>query len=131
MGVPDMITPISYALSYPRHMRTRLPPLNIEEIGALNFQKPDQERFRCLTLALSAAEEGGTMPAVLNGANEIAVESFLKGEIGFLQIPALIERTMEAHNSYPIKDINDVVEADIWARETAIRELSQLKSSRL
>lgn len=126
MGIPDMITPISYALSYPRHMRTQLQPLNIEEIGVLNFQKPDQQRFRCLALALSASEEGGTMPTVLNGANEIAVESFLKGEIGFLQIPALIERTMEAHSSFPIKAIDDVIEADNWARNTAKHEILKL-----
>jgi 1-deoxy-D-xylulose-5-phosphate reductoisomerase len=79
MGIPDMITPISYALSYPRHMETNLPSLRLEEIGALTFQKPDMERFKCLALAIEASEIGESMPAVLNGANEVAVESFLQG----------------------------------------------------
>jgi len=128
LGVPDMITPISYALSYPRHMETHLPPLEFDAIGTLNFWKPDMERFRCLELALSAAETGGSMPTVLNGANEIAVDSFLNGKIGFLQIPVLIEKTMEVHKTFSIHSIEKVMEADSWARDTAKKELLKLSA---
>jgi 1-deoxy-D-xylulose-5-phosphate reductoisomerase len=78
MGVPDMMIPIAYALSYPRHIKTGLPPLELEKVGSLSFEKPDLGRFKCLALALKAASAGGSMPAVLNGANEIAVDAFLK-----------------------------------------------------
>ena len=126
LGVPDMIIPISYALSYPRHRGRGLSPLELDRIGKLTFQKPDMKRFRCLGLALRAAEIGGSMPAVLNGANEIAVESFLEGKIGFLDIPDLIEKTMEIHQSFPINNIETVMEADRWARNTARRILPSL-----
>jgi 1-deoxy-D-xylulose-5-phosphate reductoisomerase len=114
-----MITPISYALSYPRHVDTPLRALDLEEIGTLRFMKPDTRKFRCLELALRAAEIGDSMPAVLNGANEVAVDLFLKGRIGFLQIPSLIERTMDAHRPFVIDRIEKVMEADAWARERA------------
>ena len=119
MGVPDMIIPISFALSFPHHLKTRVPPLELEKIGTLSFEKPDMKRFRCLDLALKAAEIGGSMPAVLNGANEIAVESFLKGNIGFLDIPDLIEKTMASHKDHPIDSIETVMEVDRWARDMA------------
>jgi len=119
MGVPDMIIPISFALSFPHHLKTRVPPLELEKIGILSFEKPDMKRFRCLDLALKAAEIGGSMPAVLNGANEIAVESFLKGNIGFLDIPDLIEKTMASHKNHPIDSIETVMEVDRWARDMA------------
>lgn len=119
MGVPDMIIPISFALSFPHHLKTRVPPLELEKIGILSFEKPDMKRFRCLDLALKAAEIGGSMPTVLNGANEIAVESFLKGNIGFLDIPDLIEKTMASHENHPIDSIETVMEVDRWARDMA------------
>jgi 1-deoxy-D-xylulose-5-phosphate reductoisomerase len=119
LGIPDMITPISYALSYPRHVDTPLRALDLEEVGTLRFMKPDTRKFRCLELALRAAEIGDSMPAVLNGANEVAVDLFLKGRIGFLQIPSLIERTMDAHRPFVIDRIEKVMEADAWAREKA------------
>ncbi len=119
MGVPDMIIPISFALSFPHHLKTRVPPLELEKIGILSFEKPDMKRFRCLDLGLKAAEIGESMPAVLNGANEIAVEAFLKGNIGFLDIPDLIEKTMASHESHPIDSIETVMEVDRWARDTA------------
>jgi len=119
MSVPDMIIPISFALSFPHHLKTRVPPLELEKIGTLSFEKPDMKRFRCLDLALKAAEIGGSMPAVLNGANEIAVESFLKGNIGFLDIPDLIEKTMASHKNHPIDSIETVMEVDRWARDMA------------
>lgn len=128
MGVPDMIIPISFALSFPHHLKTRVPPLELEKIGTLSFEKPDMKRFRCLDLALKAAEIGGSMPAVLNGANEIAVESFLKGNIGFLDIPDLIEKTMASHKSHPIDSIETVMEVDRWARDTARAKLVKMIS---
>ena len=121
LGIPDMITPISYALSYPRHVDTTLPALDLEQVGTLRFMKPDTGKFRCLELALSAAQIGESMPAVLNGANEVAVELFLQGRIGFLQIPTLIERTMKAHTPFVIDSIEKVMEADAWARQWAAK----------
>jgi 1-deoxy-D-xylulose-5-phosphate reductoisomerase len=119
MGIPDMRIPISYALSYPQHMRNELPPLELEQVGTLSFEKPDLKKFRCLALALEAAQMGGSMPCVLNGANEVAVESFLNGGIGFLHIPGLIEKTMEMHHVHAVDDLEAVMAADRWARETA------------
>ncbi|MFO7985231.1 MAG: 1-deoxy-D-xylulose-5-phosphate reductoisomerase [Desulfatiglandaceae bacterium] len=118
-GVPDMKIPIAYALCYPRHVGNGLSRLDLGKIGALTFEEPDLEKFKCLDLALKAAHEGGSMPAALNAANEIAVEAFLKGKIGFLDIPALIEKTMMAHQTRIIDSIEMVLEVDRWARETA------------
>jgi 1-deoxy-D-xylulose-5-phosphate reductoisomerase len=130
MGVPHMITPISYALSYPRHIENHLAPLQLDEIGTLNFEKPDMKRFKCLDLALQAGKTGQSMPTVLNAANEIAVEAFLEGHIGFLQIPLLIEKTMETHTPFAIDHIEAVMEADSWARRRAEEELQKLRICR-
>ncbi|MBI4620391.1 MAG: 1-deoxy-D-xylulose-5-phosphate reductoisomerase [Desulfobacterales bacterium] len=119
MGLPDMRGPISYALAYPERLPTELPSLNLLEIDKLTFDLPDEKRFPALRLAYRAVEEGGTMPAVLNAANEIAVEAFLNNKIGFTGIPNIIEQTM---NSYKVKEINtiqDALEADSWARMKA------------
>ena len=123
LGVPDMMIPIAYALSYPRHIKTGLPPLELEKVGPLSFEKPDLKRFKCLALALKAAAAGGSMPAVLNGANEIAVDAFLKEKIGFLDISKLIEQTMAAHTTHSIDRIESVMDADRWAREKTIANL--------
>jgi 1-deoxy-D-xylulose-5-phosphate reductoisomerase len=119
LGIPDMITSISYALSYPRHEDTALPALDLEQVGTLRFMRADTRKFRCLELALRAAEIGESMPAVLNGANEMAVELFLQGKIGFLRIPSLIEETMRAHSPFVIDSLEKVTEADAWARQRA------------
>ena len=86
------------------------------------------KRFRCLSLALKAAKKGGTLPVVLNGANEIAVDAFLNGMIGFLDIPDLIEKTMASHKNHPIDSIKTVMEVDRWARETARSKLEKMIS---
>ncbi|NLA74642.1 MAG: 1-deoxy-D-xylulose-5-phosphate reductoisomerase, partial [Deltaproteobacteria bacterium] len=112
MGVPDMITPISYALSYPEHLDTGRSGLNLEAIKNLHFYEPDPVKFRCLTLAVEALKEGQSMPAVMNGANEIAVASFLNREISFLQIPEVIEMTMSSHCLGRADTIEAVIEAD-------------------
>ena len=119
MGIPDMRVPISYALAYPDRLETGLPPLNLNEIHKLTFELPDEERFPALKLAYRALEEGGTMPAVLNAANEVAVEAFLGNKISFPQIPQIIERTMDCHRSKEINTIQDSLDADNWARAKA------------
>ena len=124
LGIPDMMIPISYALSYPRHVKNRLPRLELEDMSQLSFERPDIEKFRCLDLALKAAKTGDSMPAVLNAANEIAVEGFLKGKIGFLKIPDLIENVMGMHQPHPIDSIETVTGVDRWARDTAREFLS-------
>ena len=126
LGIPDMMTPISYALSYPRHVETGLPSVDFHKTGRLTFEKPDLKRFKCLDLALQAAETGDSMPAVLNGANEIAVALFLKGKIGFLQIPELIEKTMSAHRPFTINNIDEVIKADAIARDLTREALNNL-----
>ena len=123
MGIPDMMIPIAYALAYPRHIKTGLPSLDLVKAGPLSFERPDLERFKCLALALRAASLGGSMPTVLNGANEIAVDAFLNQKIGFLDIPEVIEKTMDAHEVQPIDRIASVMDADAWAREKTIENL--------
>ena len=119
MGVPDMTIPISYALSFPHHLKNQIPPLELEKVGMLSFEKPDMKKFKCLDLALKAGEIEGSMPTVLNGANEIGVEAFLEGKIGFLDISDLTEKTMAAHKKHPIDSVETVMEVDRWARKTA------------
>ena len=126
MACPDMSIPISYALSYPRHLHGELPSLDLLGIGKLSFEKPDKKRFRCLDLALTAANTGHSMPAVLSGANEIAVNAFLQGQIGFLEIPQLVEKTMERHEVFPIHTIDQALEADRWAQSMAKKILEQM-----
>ncbi len=126
MGIPHMMIPIAYALAYPRHIETGLPALELEKTGPLSFEKPDLERFQCLALALRAASAGGSMPTVLNGANEIAVDAFLNNKIGFLDIPKLIKKTMDAHETRAIDRIDSVMDADRWAREKALAYLTDL-----
>ena len=88
-------------------------------VTALTFALPDRQKFMCLDLAFEAGQIGGSMPAVLNAANEVAVDHFLEGRIGFLDIPMLIKKTMEAHRPFPIDSIEKVMEADRWARQAA------------
>lgn len=122
LGIPDMRVPISYALSYPERLPNKLPSLDLAGLKELTFDRPDLENFPCLRYAYEAARVGGTTPAVLNAANEVAVEAFLGGKIGFLEIPMVIEETMRLHSPLAVSVIEDVLKADIWAREKA-REL--------
>ena len=122
----DMRIPISYALSYPRHLKVELPSLDLIDIETLSFGRPDKKRFRCLQLALAAGKIGESMPAVLNGANEIGVNAFLEGKIGFLEIPQLIEKTMEKHEIFPLNSIEQAIEADQWAKSRAKEILREM-----
>lgn len=119
LGLPDMRTPISYAMRYPERMTLNLPSLDLTEIGRLTFVKPDHERFPCLRLGYEALGIGGTMPATMNAANEIAVDAFLHGGIRFVDIPEIIQSTMEAHAPCEIDSLEVALEADRSAREKA------------
>ncbi len=119
LGEPDMRVPIQYALTYPKRVKNPFPRIDFTQRSTLTFEQPDTETFRCLALAYRALHTGGTLPAVLNGANEIAVERFLQGGLSFLEIPALIERTMDAYTVKYEYTLEDLLEADAWARTFA------------
>jgi len=119
LGLPDMRTPISYAMRYPGRMPLELPSLDLTEIGTLTFCKPDHDRFPCLGLGYESLRIGGTMTAAMNAANEIAVEAFLNGGIRFTDIAEIIHSTMELHTTKDIETLEDALEADRWAREKA------------
>ena len=117
LGIPDMRVPIAYALTYPDRFECDLPSLDLTTMGNLTFEAPDFERFPCLRLAIDAMEIGKTMPAVLNAANEIAVQAFLEELISYKDIAELIRMVMQNHNPSPLKELQDVLIADRWARE--------------
>jgi len=119
LGLPDMRTPISYAMRYPERMPLDLPSLDLTEIGKLTFCKPDHDRFPCLGLGYESLRVGGTMPATMNAANEVAVEAFLNGGIRFIDIAEIIRSTMEAHQPREVESLDDALETDRWAREKA------------
>ncbi len=123
MGVPDMKVPISYALTYPNRVENGFEKLDITKVGTLTFEEPDTETFECLSLAYKAIKAGGTMPAVLNAANEIAVAAFLKGSIGFMDIPRIIKNTMENHKVIHNYNIDELLAADSWGRSYAAKIL--------
>ncbi|MBM4341148.1 MAG: 1-deoxy-D-xylulose-5-phosphate reductoisomerase [Deltaproteobacteria bacterium] len=119
MGIADMRIPISYTLSFPQRMDLKLNPLDLSQAGPLTFSPPDPEKFPCLRLAYQSIEIGETMPAILNAANEVAVNGFLEGWIKFTDIPILIQRVMEEHEVKTVRTIEDILRADQWAREKA------------
>jgi 1-deoxy-D-xylulose-5-phosphate reductoisomerase len=120
LGHPDMRVPISYALHHPERVDVpAIRPLDLAEVGALTFERVDDEAFRCLRLARDAAAEGGTAPCVLNAANEVAVHAFLNGRLPFLGIPAVIEATLDRLGSQPIRAFETLYEADREARSVA------------
>jgi 1-deoxy-D-xylulose-5-phosphate reductoisomerase len=119
LGLPDMRTPISYAMQYPERLSMDLPSLELTEIAKLTFCKPDHDRFPCLGLGYESLRIGGTMPATMNAANEVAVEAFLNGGIRFTNIAEIIRSTMDDHNPKDVETLEDALEADRWAREKA------------
>jgi 1-deoxy-D-xylulose-5-phosphate reductoisomerase len=122
LGCPDMRPPIQYALSYPERLpNPELPRLDWETIKELSFAPPDPDRFPCLKLAIEAGRRGGTYPAVLCGADEVAVELFLSGRIKFTDIARLVEQTLEEHQAIPHPTLDEILAADNRAREEVKR----------
>jgi len=118
LGTPDMKVPIQYALSYPDRIELDIKPLDLTMIKSLNFSKPDYMRFPCLKISYQCGIQGGTMPTVLNAANEIAVDAFLQGIIPFIGIENLIERVLNMHNYSINPTIEEIIDCDNWARIT-------------
>ncbi|MDK2847035.1 MAG: 1-deoxy-D-xylulose-5-phosphate reductoisomerase [Desulfuromonadales bacterium] len=121
LGIPDMKTPIAYALSHPNRLPLDLPALDLCSLRNLTFDDPDLERFPCLGLAYDALAMDGTAPAVLNAANEVAVDAFLNEEIAFLDIARIIGATLKGLKVKPLEHIDDVLRADLWGRREARR----------
>ena len=117
LGTPDMRLPIQYALCYPKRVQNNFERLDLFSMKDLTFERPDTDKFRCLKLCIDAAKTGGTMPTVMNAANEIAVAKFLAKEISFTRISELIEKTMLAYTVKYDVSIDNIIEADRWARE--------------
>jgi len=127
LGVTDMRLPIQYACSYPERWDAALPPLDLTRAGRLDFHAPARERFPCLDLAYRALRAEGTLAVVLNAANEVAVEVFLEGRLGFTAIPRVIERAMDAHAVEPVADLATVRRIDAWARGYAHETAAELQ----
>jgi len=119
LGMPDMKGPIAYALSYPERLPDVSPCLDLASIAALTFQEPDRDLFPCLGYAYDALKAGGSMPAVLSAANEVAVRYFLEEKIGFLDVPRVLRSVMEAHAPVTFKTVDEVLKVDLWARREA------------
>jgi 1-deoxy-D-xylulose-5-phosphate reductoisomerase len=121
LSMPDMRLPIGYALAYPERLATPFGAIDWASLGSLEFEPPDLEAFRCLALAFAAGREGGTRPAQLSGANEVAVEAFLAERIRWVDIPAVVEATLGQLEGTNPDTIDVVLEADRQAREVAAR----------
>lgn len=124
MGLPDMKVPIRFALTYPDRAETDVPPLDLVQLGSLTFQAPDFGKFPALRLGYEVARTGGTLGAVLNGANEVAVKEFLDGRIKFTDIIPLVEQALRRHSVVPSPSLDDIIRADEWARSEVHRCLS-------
>jgi 1-deoxy-D-xylulose-5-phosphate reductoisomerase len=117
--------PISYALGYPGRLVKDIPGLDLARLGKLTFSEPDTDKFPCLGFAFDALQAGGTMSAVLNAANEVAVQAFLEERVGYMDIPHIIKGTMDAHTPTEPGTVEDVMKADLWARSTARRIINK------
>ncbi len=117
LGIPDMKVPIQYALTYPSRFTSKFPRVHFPSLSEMTFFEPDRERFSCLQHAFDALEEGGTLPAVMNAANEVAVAKFLNNDIAFMEIPAMIGRAMEKHSNKTNPSLEEIVEADRETRQ--------------
>ena len=127
LGVTDMRLPIQYACSYPDRWESALPALDLTRAGQLEFFPPEYDRFPCLELAYRALRAGGTLPVVLNAANEVAVEAFLDGKLGFTSIPVIIDRTMRRHTVESVSTLETVRRVDAWARAYARERAGELE----
>lgn len=126
LGIPDMKGPIAYALSYPERLPLDLPPLDLCRLGSLTFKEPDHNLFPCLPLAYQALKAGDSFPAVLNAANEVAVEAFLSEQVSFVAIAQIIQTTLDRHHGVKLNRIEDVLHVDRWARGNAREIIKQL-----
>lgn len=125
MGMPDMRGPIQFALTYPDRMERSHPGIDFIKLGKLTFEEPDTDTFRCLDLAVQAIRTGGSMPAAMNAANEAAVEMFLNEEIGFLDIPEIIERVMAEHSVIKEPSLDAIMETDKEVRRYVRKDISR------
>ena len=125
LGVPDMRIPIAYALSYPERLELGLSRLNLAQCGELTFEQPDLGRFPALRLAFEALAQGGVKPAALNAANEVAVEAFLDGRIGFTRIAEVVEKATRRADSIQHPDLEAILAADRQARLAAGQEIQR------
>jgi 1-deoxy-D-xylulose-5-phosphate reductoisomerase len=130
LSMPDMRLPIGYALAYPERLATPFGAIDWGSLGSLEFEPPDLAAFRCLALAFAAGREGGTRPAQLSGANEVAVEAFLEGRIRWVDIPAIIESTLEHLEGTNPESMDVVLDADRQARDVAGRLISSEETRR-
>jgi 1-deoxy-D-xylulose-5-phosphate reductoisomerase len=122
MGIPDMKIPIQYALTYPSRSVSKFPRVHFPTLGEMTFFEPDRDRFPCLQLAFDALKEGGTIPAVMNAANEVAVAKFLKNEISFMDIPKIIGNAMKKHSNKTNPSLEEIVDTDRETRQLLSRE---------
>jgi 1-deoxy-D-xylulose-5-phosphate reductoisomerase len=129
LGVTDMKHAIQYALTFPERKANCLAPLDLARLSQLNFEEPDLEKFPCLALAYKALRIGGTMPAVLNAANEIAVQAFLDNKIRLSDIPRIIENVMSEHETTAAKTLEAIQKADEFARNRAIMKLESVEKT--
>jgi 1-deoxy-D-xylulose-5-phosphate reductoisomerase len=127
LSVTDMCFPIQYAVTYPERMPSGLPPLELAKLGTLSFEQPDEVRFPALRLAREAGEQGGTLPGVLNAANEVAVEAFLAERISFPRIWGMVEEVMKKHRTEKEPSLEAIIDADRWARGEAKARLEKQK----
>ena len=127
LSVTDMCFPIQYAVTYPERMPSGLPPLDLAKLGTLSFEQPDEKRFPALRLAREAGEQGGTLPGVLNAANEVAVEAFLAERISFPRIWGMVEEVMKKHRTEKEPTLEAIIDADRWARGEARSRLEKQK----
>lgn len=123
LGLPDMKLPIQYAFTYPKRLKGNIPKLNLKEIGQLTFYEADLDKFPCLALAYEALRIGGTMPCIVNGANEVLVDYYLQDKIGFYDIPKYIEKAMNKHEVFQYKNIDEILEVDRWVRDWILSQL--------
>jgi 1-deoxy-D-xylulose-5-phosphate reductoisomerase len=129
LGQPDMRTPIAYGLAWPDRINAGVAPLNLTQMANLQFSEPDFDRFPCLALAFEAAKAGGTAPAILNAANEVAVAAFLEQRLPYLQIARVVRETLSAIQSVSASSIDIVLGADAQARQVAAQFVSTLANS--
>ncbi len=127
MGMPDMKGPIAYALSFPHRLPDVSPGLDLASIATLTFKEPDRELFPCLGYAYDALQAGGSMPAVLSAANEVAVNHFLHERIGYCDIAEVIRRTMTAHRPVRFRTVDEALKTDLWARQEAEKIITSVR----